>query len=61
MMTIKQYLRERAKEPSTWRGVIMLVGALVGYTVDAQVSESLVTILVAMAGSGVAGIVTKDK
>jgi len=56
---MKEYLKSRSTEPSTWRGLIMLGGALAGYNIDPNVSESVVTVLVAMAGSGVAGIFTK--
>ena len=54
---MKDYLRERAKEPSTWRGLIMLVGSLVGTTFSPDVVEA--AILLAMALSGSNGIFTK--
>ena len=60
-MTIKEYALDRVKEPSTWRGAIMLIGALVGYHLDPNVSEAVITIIVSIGGSGLAGIVTKDK
>lgn len=57
--TVKEYLKSRATEPSTWRGLIMLFGALAGYTLDEAVSESLITVFTAMAASGFAGVFTK--
>ena len=54
---MKEYLKDRAKEPSTWRGLIMLVGSLVGTTFSPDAVEA--AILLAMALSGGNGILTK--
>ena len=52
-----QYLLERAKEPSTWRGLVMLLTAL-GVSVSPEFTNTIVA-----AGTGLAGLIgvlTKD-
>lgn len=48
---MKSYILARAKEPSTWRGFILLLTAL-GVPLAPQLAEAIVT-----AGLGVAGLV----
>ncbi len=31
-----RYLKDRLREPSTWRGIVLLVGALSGIAIDEQ-------------------------
>ena len=48
---MKNYLFARVKEPSTWRGFILLLTAL-GVPLAPQLAEAIVT-----AGLGIAGLV----
>lgn len=48
---MKSYILARVKEPSTWRGFILLLTAL-GVPLAPQLAEAIVT-----AGLGVAGLV----
>lgn len=48
---MKDYLIERAKEPSTWRGIVLLLTAI-GVPIAPGMAEQLVT-----AGLGVAGLI----
>jgi hypothetical protein len=53
-----QYLLDRANEPSSWRGIVLLATAL-GVNVAPELLNAIVT-----AGLGVAGllgVLTKDK
>jgi hypothetical protein len=54
---MKQYILDRAREPSTWRGAILFLTA-VGVPIAPQMAEAVVT-----AGLGIAGLLgmlTKD-
>lgn len=55
---MKQYMLERAKEPSTWRGVVLLLTA-VGVPISPDLIEPIVS--VGLAVSGLIGILTADK
>lgn len=55
---MKQYLLERAKEPSTWRGAILLLTAL-GVPVAPELANAIVSVGLAVAG--LIGVVTPDK
>lgn len=48
---MKQYILDRAKEPSTWRGAILFLTAI-GVPIAPQLAEAIVT-----AGLGIAGLV----
>ena len=48
---MKQYILDRAKEPSTWRGAILFLTAI-GVPVAPAMAEAIVT-----AGLGLAGLV----
>ena len=48
---MKQYILDRAKEPSTWRGVILFLTA-VGIPVAPELQTAIVS-----AGLGVAGLI----
>lgn len=55
---MKQYLVERMKEPSTWRGIILLLTAI-----GVPIAPELQSVIIS-AGLGVAGLigaVTPDK
>lgn len=54
----KAFLLERLKEPSTWRGIILLVTAC-GVPVAPAMAEQIITI--GMAAAGLVGIFTPDK
>lgn len=54
---MKSYLIDRAKEPSTWRGVVLLLTA-VGVPVAPAMSEAIVSVGLAVAG--LIGVVTAD-
>ena len=55
---MSQYLLDRAKEPSTWRGAILLLTAL-GVPVAPELANAIVSVGLALAG--LIGVVTPDK
>lgn len=55
---MKAYILDRAKEPSTWRGIILVLTA-VGIPVAPALSEAIVTFGLGLAG--LVGVVTADK
>lgn len=55
---MKDYLINRAKEASTWRGIILLLTAI-GVPVAPAVADAIVSIGLALAGA--VGILTADK
>lgn len=58
MQNIIQYVIDRAKERSTWLGVISMVTAL-GLALDAAQQDAIVA--AGMAAAGVVAAFTKDK
>lgn len=57
-MVNKQFIIERLSEPSTWRGIIMILTAA-GVQIQPQMMELIVS--VGMAVAGVVGVATADK
>lgn len=55
---MKRYLIERAKEPSTWRGLVLLLTAL-GVPIAPDLVEPIVS--VGLATTGLIGVITADK
>lgn len=55
---MKNYILSRAKEPSTWRGIIMLLTAI-GIPVAPQMAEAIVTTGLGVAG--LIGVISPDK
>lgn len=55
---MKNYLIDRAKEPSTWRGIVLVLTAL-GVPIAPAMAEAIVS--VGLAAAGLIGIVTPDK
>ena len=55
---MKQYILDRAKEPSTWRGVIMLLTAI-GVPIAPAMADAIVAVGLAIAG--LIGVVSPDK
>ena len=55
---MKNYLLSRAKEPSTWRGLILILTA-VGVPIAPALAESIVAVGLAVAG--LIGVATPDK
>lgn len=55
---MKDYLLSRAKEPSTWRGLILILTA-VGVPIAPALAESIVA--VGLAVTGLIGVATPDK
>lgn len=55
---MKQYILDRAKEPSTWRGVIMLLTAI-GVPIAPAMADAIVAAGLAIAG--LIGVVSPDK
>lgn len=51
------YIIERAKEPSTWRGIIVFLTG-VGVAVDPALAEQIIAVGLALAG--LVGFLTKD-
>ena len=54
---MKSYLIERMKEPSTWRGLILLLTAI-GIPVQPELTEPIVA--TGLAVTGLIGVVTQD-
>lgn len=54
----KEYIKDRLKEPSTWRGIILLCTAL-GVPIAPQMAEAIITIGLALSGG--VGVITPDK
>jgi len=55
---MKAYILDRAKEPSTWRGVILLLTAI-GVPVAPAIAEAIISVGLALAGA--VGVFTADK
>ena len=55
---MKDYLIARAKEPSTWRGIILLLTAA-GVPIAPAMAESIISVGLAIAG--LIGVATPDK
>lgn len=57
-MVNTEYLMERLKEPSTWRGVVMLL-TTAGMTISPELQNVIVS--VGLAVVGLLGVFTKDE
>lgn len=55
---MKSYILERAKEPSTWRGLVLLLTAI-GVPVAPAMAESIISAGLAVAG--LIGVATSDR
>lgn len=55
---MKEYIVQRAKEPSTWRGLVLILTAA-GVPIAPGMSEAIVSIGLALAG--LIGVLTADK
>ena len=55
---MKDYLVNRAKEASTWRGIILLLTA-VGVPIAPAMADAIVSVGLALAGA--VGVLTADK
>ena len=55
---MKEYIRDRLQEPSTWRGIILLLTA-VGVPIAPAMGEAIICVGLALAGG--VGVVTPDK
>lgn len=55
---MKDYVLERMKEASTWRGIILLLTAA-GVPIAPALADSIITVGLAIAG--MIGVVTPDK
>lgn len=55
---MKQYIFERAKESSTWRGVILVLTAL-GVPIAPALADQIVTVGLGLAG--LVGVISSDK
>lgn len=55
---MKEYMLERLKEPSTWRGIILLLTAA-GVPIAPAMGEAIICVGLALAGG--VGIVAPDK
>lgn len=55
---MKQYILDRAKEPSTWRGAILFLTAM-GVPIAPQLADAIVTAGLGLAG--LIGIITPDR
>lgn len=57
-MYMFDYILERAKEPSTWRGAILLATAG-GVNIAPELANAVISFGIATAG--LVGVITKDK
>ena len=57
MNDLKDYLLDRLKEPSTWRGIVMLITGF-GIGISPDLAEHIVAVGVSVAG--VIGVITSD-
>jgi hypothetical protein len=55
---MKEYMLERLKEPSTWRGIILLLTAA-GIPIAPTMGEAIICVGLALAGG--VGVITPDK
>lgn len=55
---MQEYIKERLKEPSTWRGLILIATAF-GVPIAPAMGEAIITIGLALAGG--VGVITADK
>jgi len=55
---VKDYIKERLKEPSTWRGIILLLTAA-GVPIAPAMAEQIIA--VGMAAAGLVAVATSDK
>jgi len=55
---MKAYMIERMKEPSTWRGIVLLLTAI-GVPVAPAMADAIVSVGLAVAG--LIGVATPDK
>tara|TARA_R110000822_G_scaffold2158_4_gene10380 strand:- start:206 stop:373 length:168 start_codon:yes stop_codon:yes gene_type:complete len=55
---MKDYLLERAKEPSSWRGLLLLLTAI-GIPVAPQLADAIIAVGLALAG--LIGVATPDR
>lgn len=55
---MKDYIIARAKEPSTWRGLFLLLTAI-GIPVAPQMADAIITIGLALVGA--VGVASPDK
>jgi len=55
---MKQYILDRAKEPSSWRDLILLLTAI-GVPVAPAMAEAIITVGLAVAG--LVGVATPDQ
>lgn len=55
---MKAYILDRAKEASTWRGIILVLTA-VGVPIAPELANAIVSVGLALAG--LIGVVTPDK
>ena len=55
---MKDYILQRAKEPSTWRGLILLATSF-GVVIDPALADAIIAAGIGFAG--IIGVVTADK
>lgn len=55
---MKDYILDRAKEPSTWRGFILVLTAI-GVPIAPDMTDAIVSVGLALAG--LLGVLTADK
>lgn len=54
---MSEYVKERLKEPSTWRGLVLICTAF-GVPIAPQMAEAIITIGLALSGG--IGVITSD-
>lgn len=55
---MKAYILKRLKEPSTWRGIVLLTTAF-GVPLNPELQEAIIA--TGLAAAGLIGVVTQDK
>jgi len=46
-----EYISDRLKEPSTWRGAVMLIGGILGFTFSTEVATLITSAAITIAGT----------
>ena len=58
-MLNQQYISDRLKEPSTWRGVVMFLGGIFGFALSTETATLITSAAITIAGTF--GISVPDK
>ncbi len=51
MTPFKTFCFDRLKEPSTWRGIVLLIGGLLGWSISPENQEAIISVCLMIAGA----------